>query len=111
MSETEEVPPPKSDDELNQIPDLSEGDRVHIETKFDFDPNRTLTVEDVDADQERTDNLNITTDDAQVVLSGYGTEYRLGIDQSMTGAWQRVTMWWPSRPEGVSVTGIEVVEA
>lgn len=111
MSEAEEVPPPKFEDELNQIPDLSEGDRVRVETTYNSDPDRTLTVEEVDADQQRTDNLDITTDDVQVVLSGYGTEYRLGVDRSWTNAWQRVTMWWPSKPTGVSVSAIEVIQS
>ncbi|RLM32655.1 hypothetical protein [Haloarcula sp. Atlit-120R] len=111
MSETEEIPPPKSEEELNQIPNLSESDRVHVETHGDWDADRTLTVEQVDADPERTDNLSITSQDSQVVLSGYGTEYRLTIDRSWTNAWQRVTLSWPSRPEGISVTDIGVIDS
>jgi len=89
----------------------SERQKVRVETTPNFDSDRTLTVETVNAEPDESSNLDLTEDESQVLLSGYGTEYRLMIDRSWTGNWQRVTMTWPSRPEGISVSEITEVEA
>lgn len=103
--------PPKTHNELSEIPDLSVGDTVRVSTRPNYDTDRKLTVKETDVDAEQTDNVDKTVDENQICLTGYGTEYRLLIDRSLTGTWQRVMLQWPSRPSGVSVSSIEVIDS
>jgi len=93
---TEQLKPPR-DGEINQIPDVSEGDELVVTAKYNHEPDRTLTVEDLDPDHNK---------DGSILLSGYGKEYLL---EPSTGInFRRVYLRWQTTPEGAPVSDIEV---
>jgi len=86
---------PARDGEINTIPGVESGDKIRVLSKYNSDPNRNLTVDEV----VRGDT---------VVLEGYGTEYVLSADDGVYH--RRVYLTWLSRPEGVPVADIEIHE-
>jgi len=104
MSETL---PPRSSDELAEIPELTVGQTIKIITSAGYDDtDRKLTVEDVGVSGKPSENISLSDCDGQVLLSGYGTEYRL-IEDRFIGQWQRVMLCWQSKPAGLPVKKIE----
>ncbi len=104
---SESIPPARDEDEMNQIPDLDVGDKVHVETKWDYAPDRTLTVSEVDTDVN-AQSIVATRGDDGYVLEGYGTEYHLVTTGTLH--WQRVDIVFQSKPEGQIVSNIEIIE-
>lgn len=104
---TDDVPPPKIPEELNELPQMREGDEVAVETLVGSKP-KALTVTDTDPDPIETDTADVTRETPQVLLTGYGTEYRLVIERDWSGDWQRVRLLWPSKSDGLPVESIEV---
>jgi hypothetical protein len=92
-SEGELLPP--RDGEINTIPDVESGDKIRVQSVYNSDPNRNLTVSEV----PREDT---------VILEGYGTEYVLSADDGIN--FRRVYLQWQSRPEGVPIANVEVRE-
>ena len=102
-----EVPPPKVEGAINQIPDLDVGDKVRVETCYDYAPDRTLTVVEEGTDVNSACIFN-NPDSSGYVLEGYGTEYHLTTAGNQH--WRRVDIVFKSRPEGQTVSNIEVIE-
>lgn len=96
---------------LNELPELEEGDKVSVTMSPDApwsNDQRTLTVEKP-SKQKTSDGVNGVTS-AGYILSGYGTQYRLSVVESLTGAYERVNLSWKSRPSGRWVKSIEVLD-
>ena len=104
-----ERPPAKFDRWINAIPDLDEGDRVHVKTDAGYAPDRNLTVSKVGV--EATPSAMLATrfdDDPGYLLEGYGTEYKLFAVG--TEHWAAVEIASPSMDTGQEVSGIELLE-
>lgn len=110
--ETKDIPP-KNESCIGEIPELTEGDTVVVETRPQSDSTRRkLTVEEVNPPSERQRDIDaiVWQDDVkQVLLSGYGTQYALTQTYSPTLAWKRVDLVWDSHPEGIEVSSIRVM--
>lgn len=109
----EEIPPPR-EGEINQIPDVDPGDRIEVKTTFRSDPDRVLTVETVDPDEDdilgiQPRALGYSRLSESCIASGYGTRYQLTVVDSLIASWRRVLLVWPSS-DGVPVESIEIVE-
>jgi len=87
---------------------FEEGDRVLVETKWDYAPDRTITVVEERSDINAPGIVSFRGDDDGYVLEGYGTEYHL--ITSGTPHWRRVDIVFDSQPEGQIVSNIEVLE-
>jgi len=105
-SGSEQIPPVR-DGEINQIPDLNEGDTVLVETKADYAPDRKLTVTETESDAKSQSIVAFRGDGDGYVLEGYGTEYHL--ITTGTPHWQRVDIVFASYPEGQIVSNIDVL--
>lgn len=103
----DELPPAKKGS-INQILELSVGDRVHVETSGSYAPDRTLTVESIGSDKHPGGLLETRGEDPGYVLSGYGTKYHL--ITTGTPYWRAVDIVFPSQPVGQRVASVEVVE-
>jgi len=103
----DEIPPAK-EDSINQIPELSVGDRVYVETSGSYAPDRTLTVESIGSDKQSGGLLETRGEDPGYILSGYGTEYHL--ITTGTPYWRAVDIVYPSQPVGERVSSVEVIE-
>jgi len=106
--EASEVPPPKNDGDVNTILDLSVGDRVLIETRANYAPDRILIVTETESDAKSSDILAFRGDDDGYILEGYGTEYHL--ITTGTPHWQRVDIVFKTHPTGQTVSNIEVLD-
>ena len=104
----EQIPPARNDEEMKQIPTLYVGDKVRVETRFDYAPDRTLTVVSDESDVNSDVLWGEMGGDDGYVLEGYGTEYHL--TTTGTRHWRRVDIVFDSQPEGQTVSDIEVVE-
>ena len=101
---------PKTEGCLADLPDLNVGDTVRVETEPNYDDMvRTLTVKD-DREERGADVLAYNDGGAGYTLSGYGTTYSLSRSTSLTGSWARVDLVWRSKPTGVTVESIEVID-
>jgi len=92
---------------FNDIPDLRPGDRVRTVPKYDYDTERTLTVENA-VSSETPDAFH---DKVGAKLSGYGTEYWLIETDAGTQDGSRLDLHYPSVfPSGRIVADLKIIE-
>lgn len=108
MSAEEDSLPPAKNGSINRIPELNEGDRVLVETRGNYAPDRRLTVESEGTEASSTSILAFRQDNGGYVLSGYGTEYHLIVTGNEH--WRRVDIVFDSSPDGQMVSNIDIVE-
>jgi len=98
--QSDDRPPAKEPDGINQLPELEEGDTVRVESVFNTHSTKTLTVEDVESSERYASPL--------YTLSGYGTEYEMALVESITGSWLDARMSWPT--DRTRIANVEVLD-